>query len=184
MAQLDRHTTPQTSGSTISLDETMVMLGEVTGLFVEMVDGLPARMTDDPEERRRLARVCEAERDRLLQRFQERVETLRWGAGEAEGGAGEVDTDPAPRPKPSVSDARGNARPRQPLSRIGAHIRDWFRAPPEVRHEAAVLLLLYESPTAARGAALARRREADGADVHAYWSAVIREIERQGGGAR
>ena len=182
MARLDRHTAPQTGGSTISLDEAMVMLGEVTGLFVEMVDALPAKMTEDPEERRRLAWVCETERDRLLQRFQERVEALRWGEP-TDDGAGTLEPDQGSRPKPSLPEKRGSTRPRQPLLRLKAHIRDWFRAPPEVRHEAAVLLLLYEFPAAARGAALGRRREADGADVHAYWSAVIREIERQGGGA-
>ncbi len=68
----------------ISLDEAMEALDEATGLFVEVVGGLPARITRDPKERRRIEDVCNTERDRLSQGFAKKAQALRSGLSDAE----------------------------------------------------------------------------------------------------
>jgi len=68
----------------IALDEAMDALDEAAGLFVEVIGGLPARITRDPKERRRIEDVCNAERDRLSQSFAEKAQALRTGLSDAE----------------------------------------------------------------------------------------------------
>lgn len=73
----------------IMLDEAMAAYDFAVGLFLESVSGLPARMTRNASERRRLEAICDGERQRLADRFAEGASALR--TGEAAVGADDED---------------------------------------------------------------------------------------------
>lgn len=63
----------------IMLDEAMAAYDFATGLYLASVSGLPARMTRNASERRRLEAICDGERQRLADRFAEGASALRTG---------------------------------------------------------------------------------------------------------
>lgn len=63
----------------IMLDEAMAAYDFATGLYLTSISGLPARMTRNASERRRLEAICDGERQRLADRFAERASALRSG---------------------------------------------------------------------------------------------------------
>lgn len=63
----------------IALDEAMAAHDHATGLYLQSISGLPARMTRNASERRRLEAICDTERQRLAARFAERASALRSG---------------------------------------------------------------------------------------------------------
>lgn len=63
----------------IMLDEAMAAYDFATGLYLTSISGLPARMTRNASERRRLEAICDGERQRLADRFAEGASALRSG---------------------------------------------------------------------------------------------------------
>lgn len=63
----------------IMLDEAMAAYDFAVGLFLASISGLPARMTRNASERRRLEAICDGERQRLADRFAEGASALRSG---------------------------------------------------------------------------------------------------------
>lgn len=63
----------------IALDESLAAYDYATGLYLQSISGLPARMTRNASERRRLEAICDTERQRLATRFAERASSLRTG---------------------------------------------------------------------------------------------------------
>jgi hypothetical protein len=63
----------------IMLDEAMDAYDFATGLYLQSLSGLPARMTRNASERRRLDTICDGERQRLADRFAEGASALRTG---------------------------------------------------------------------------------------------------------
>lgn len=63
----------------IMLDEAMAAYDFATGLYLTSISGLPARMTRNASERRRLEAICDGERQRLADRFAEGASALRTG---------------------------------------------------------------------------------------------------------
>lgn len=55
----------------ITLDEALGAVDEVCGSFVASLNSLPARITNDVRERRRLEAIIDAERQRLTDKFAE-----------------------------------------------------------------------------------------------------------------
>lgn len=55
----------------VKLDEAIGFVDEVCGSFVAALNGLPARITGDVRERRRLEAIIDAERQRLADKFAE-----------------------------------------------------------------------------------------------------------------
>lgn len=55
----------------ITLDEAIGFVDEITGAFLSSLNGLPARVTNDVRERRRLEAIIDAERQRLADKFAE-----------------------------------------------------------------------------------------------------------------
>ncbi len=55
----------------VKLDEAIGFVDEVCGSFVAALNGLPARITNDVRERRRLEAIIDAERQRLADKFAE-----------------------------------------------------------------------------------------------------------------
>lgn len=74
----------------IALDEAMAAFDHATGLYLQSLSGLPARMTRNASERRRLEAICDTERERLSHRFAESASALRTGV-EAAGAEDEDD---------------------------------------------------------------------------------------------
>lgn len=74
----------------IALDEAMAAFDHATGLYLQSLSGLPARMTRNASERRRLEAICDTERERLSHRFAEGASALRTGV-EAAGAEDEDD---------------------------------------------------------------------------------------------
>lgn len=68
----------------IMLEEAMAAYDFATGLYLESVSGLPARMTRNVSERRRLEAICDGERQRLADRFAEGASALRTGSTAAD----------------------------------------------------------------------------------------------------
>lgn len=68
----------------IMLEEAMEAYDFATGLYLESVSGLPARMTRNASERRRLQAICDGERQRLADRFAEGASALRTGSPAAD----------------------------------------------------------------------------------------------------
>ncbi len=63
----------------IMLDEAMAAYDFAAGLYLTSISGLPARMTRNASERRRIEAICDGERQRLADRFAEGASTLRTG---------------------------------------------------------------------------------------------------------
>ena len=57
---------------------------ELSGAFLDVLGGLPARITRDQKERRRIEAVCDEERDRLAKSFAEKAHALRTGDFDSE----------------------------------------------------------------------------------------------------
>lgn len=74
----------------IALEEAMAAFDQATGLYLQSLSGLPARMTRNASERRRLEAICDTERERLSHRFAEDASALRTGI-EAAGAEDEDD---------------------------------------------------------------------------------------------
>lgn len=55
----------------ISMDEAAGVVDQLTGAFLSSLNGLPARVTNDVRERRRLEAIIDAERQRLADKFAE-----------------------------------------------------------------------------------------------------------------
>ncbi len=68
----------------ISLEEAVDAFDKATGQYLQSISGLPARMTRNPSERRRLEAICDTERQRLATRFAEGASTLRTGVEAAD----------------------------------------------------------------------------------------------------
>lgn len=68
-----RITRAQKDRELIALDEAIEFVDEVIGLFVASLQGLPARITNNNAERRRLNEIFDQERQRLADRFAERL---------------------------------------------------------------------------------------------------------------
>lgn len=68
-----RITRAQKDRELIALDEAIEFVDEVIGLFVASLQGLPARITNNIAERRRLNEIFDQERQRLADRFAERL---------------------------------------------------------------------------------------------------------------
>lgn len=71
----------------IPLEEALAAYDEATGIYLESISGLPARMTRVPRERQRLEAICDEERLRLSDRFAERGKALRTGVEPAQADA-------------------------------------------------------------------------------------------------
>lgn len=65
--------------SLISIEESMAILEEITGIFISAFSSMPARITGVPRERQRLNGIFDTERQRLADSFTERVAALREG---------------------------------------------------------------------------------------------------------
>lgn len=63
----------------ISLDEAMLAIEEVTGVFLTSLSGMPARITRDRSERQRLEKIFDGERKRLAKDFAEKQNSVRAG---------------------------------------------------------------------------------------------------------
>lgn len=63
----------------ITLEEVVSTHDRMAGLFLESVSGMPARITKDPVERRRLDDLFAMERERLSNRFAEIGDELETG---------------------------------------------------------------------------------------------------------
>ena len=70
----------------IALDEAMAAFEDATGAFVQTLSGLPARITRNQGERRRIEVICDGERQRLTTRFEEVSTSLRTGRAIADPG--------------------------------------------------------------------------------------------------
>lgn len=75
----------------VPLDEALTAFSDISGAFLETLSGLPARITRNPDERRRIEVICDAERKRLSTRFGKHRETLRTGEDDP-GAVAETDT--------------------------------------------------------------------------------------------
>lgn len=74
--------------SIISMEEALEAHDLTTGAFNEAISGLPARITRDISERKRIEAICDGVRTSLNKAFGENRETLRTGQS-----AGEADTE-------------------------------------------------------------------------------------------
>ena len=63
----------------IALDEALGVVDELTGIFVSMLNSLPAEITSVPRERARLNDIIDGARLRLTDRFGKKIEALRSG---------------------------------------------------------------------------------------------------------
>lgn len=63
----------------ITLEEAMASHEDVTGEYLQSISGLPARITRNQSERRRIEVICDAERTRLATRFDKSASALRTG---------------------------------------------------------------------------------------------------------
>lgn len=63
----------------ISLDEALFVQDEITGLFLSYLVGLPAEITGEPRERRRLNEIIDKGRLRLADRLAKKISALRTG---------------------------------------------------------------------------------------------------------
>ncbi len=68
----------------IALDEAMAAFDQATGLYLQSLSSLPARITRNSAERRRIEAVCDAERQRLSDRFAQSAVTLQTGSHQQE----------------------------------------------------------------------------------------------------
>ncbi len=64
----------------IHIDEAMAGLEEVVGTYLELISGLPARITRIPRERQRIEAICDEERLRLADKFARSVRAVQTGA--------------------------------------------------------------------------------------------------------
>lgn len=69
----------------IEMSEAMDTVDFITGAFNEAFSGLPARLTRDIQERKRIEAICDGVRTKLSEQFDEQRDALRSGkpAGEA-----------------------------------------------------------------------------------------------------
>jgi phage terminase Nu1 subunit (DNA packaging protein) len=63
----------------IALEEALVVFDEITGQFVLTMNGLPAQITRDVGERKRIEKITDAARSQLAERFAESRQALRTG---------------------------------------------------------------------------------------------------------
>lgn len=63
----------------IALTEATSVIEDIAGIFVSYLSGLPAQITGVPRERQRLNEIIDTGRQRLADRFTERVQALREG---------------------------------------------------------------------------------------------------------
>lgn len=63
----------------IDIDEAFGVLDDVVGHFLQSISGLPAQITRNVSERRRIEAICDAERQRLATRFAEGLSALQTG---------------------------------------------------------------------------------------------------------
>ena len=75
----------------INIDEHDAVVDELIGMFTTALNGLPAQVTRDPDERRKIAKACNETRQRLATRAAERSTELR-ASGEVAAPDAEDDT--------------------------------------------------------------------------------------------
>ncbi len=63
----------------IALEEAVWAADKMSGEFLRSISGLPARITRNPSERRRIESICDSERTRLEARFAEIASSVRSG---------------------------------------------------------------------------------------------------------
>lgn len=63
----------------IDIDEAFGVLDNVIGQFLQSISGLPAQITRNVGERRRIEAICDAERQRLSTQFAEGLSALETG---------------------------------------------------------------------------------------------------------
>lgn len=63
----------------IALDEALTAFDEATGHFLQSLSGIPAAITRNLNERRRIETICDAERSRLSTSFAEIASSLQTG---------------------------------------------------------------------------------------------------------
>ncbi len=63
----------------IDLSEATDAVDAVVGTFLETLSILPARISRDPTERKRIETICDAERQRISDSFAKTAQTLRTG---------------------------------------------------------------------------------------------------------
>ncbi|KZL17681.1 hypothetical protein PsAD2_03018 [Pseudovibrio axinellae] len=68
----------------ITIDEAMEALEDVTGEFLTSMSTLPAQITRDLDERRRIEKICDGERSRLVGSFLKTTKALQQGSGASE----------------------------------------------------------------------------------------------------
>lgn len=71
---------------TIDVAEAVESFERATGEFIQSIAGLPARITRNPRERKRIEAICDAERQRITDRFAEIAHTLSTGIAVADPG--------------------------------------------------------------------------------------------------
>lgn len=76
MARQDREVIP--------LAEAMATIDDVTGIYLQFMSSLPARITREQNERHRIEAICDAERARVSDHFLEKSSSLRTGIPIAE----------------------------------------------------------------------------------------------------
>lgn len=64
-------------GRLITVQEALNAFDEATGRFLQCLSGLPARITRDVAERRRIEKIIDAERERLARDFVEKAPTSK-----------------------------------------------------------------------------------------------------------
>lgn len=63
----------------ITLDEAMGTVDAITGIYLTSLSGLPARITRDLAERKRLEKIFDEQRQRLTKRFSKEAHALETG---------------------------------------------------------------------------------------------------------
>lgn len=63
----------------IEMDDALESIDIVTGAFIEAISGLPARITRNIDERKRIEAICDGVRSKLDETFGEQREALRTG---------------------------------------------------------------------------------------------------------
>lgn len=68
----------------IPLGDAMAAFEEATGVYLESLSGMPARITRVPRERQRIEAICDEERLRLSDRFGKSAKALQSGISDPE----------------------------------------------------------------------------------------------------
>ena len=68
----------------IALPEALSVVDDITGIYLQSMSSLPARITREQNERRRIEAICDEERLRVADHLAERASALRTGLPIAE----------------------------------------------------------------------------------------------------